>query len=705
MNRKPYFLQKQITPNLHEMFDEKQLQANQQKRFRKGAFVLFCIFILGYAFVVWKLASVQIVHREYYAALANKIHEYTIPLPAKRGNILDRNGRILVSSVQRSKFVAYPYYMSDSERVYVAKALSPVINISGKEILQKLSPKKRYVEMIKNAEPELSAKIRQLTLPQFEELPSYRREYYGGKLAAQLMGYTNIDFTGIAGLEKSLNEYFAGTNGLAELQKFGSKKIVARIDSPVKEPVSGNDVILTINQTMQEIVEKELQRAVQKHKADGGVSIVINPRTGEILAIAQYPFLSPFEPSATKVLDQKLRVVTDQSEPGSVFKIVTAAAAIEYNLVPRNQVFTIGKKYYASGRKAPIVDSHVYDTLSFQHGFEVSSNILMAKVAEKIGKERLFTTAKNLGFGVCTGVDIPGEVSGRLNKPVYWSNSSLSTIAFGYEVSVTPLQVLMAYAAIANDGILMKPYVIKEIRTADGQIIKQTESQVVRQAVSKKTAEVLKSFLEGVVERGTAKDLKVAGIRIAGKTGTAVKNINQHYVKGKYQTMFAGFFPVENPEYATLVLIDNPRGGVYYASQTAAPVFKEIVQNMSTIIGNPRTDIHNTPSIDSLLFVFKNNALAANASKEQKKDTHSLTNVAVAQDTVGKISVPDVFGTSVLLAMESISKAKLQFEIEGVGLVIKQFPLAGTYVLPKSVVKLKCSPERIASNIENGGTK
>ena len=705
MNRKPYLLQKQITPSIPDMFDAKHLREKQQKRFRKSTMLLFAAFVFGYTVVVLKLVSVQIVNNKYYTELANKIHEYTIPLPAKRGNVLDRNGRVLVSSVQRSKFVAYPYYMSDSERVYVAKTLGSAINISAKEILKKLASKKKYVEIIKNVEPEITAKIRALSLPQFEELPSYRREYYGGKLASQLIGYTNFDYSGIAGLEKSLDEYFSGTDGLAELQKFGSKKIVARVDSPVKEPIAGNDVVLTINQTMQEIVEKELQRAVQKHKADGGVSIVINPRTGEILAMAQYPFMSPLDPSASKMLDQKLRIVTDQSEPGSVFKLVTAAAALEYNLVAPDKVFTIGKKYYAAGRKAPIVDSHVYDTLSFQHGFEVSSNILMAKIAEITGKTKLYSIAKKLGFGVATGVDIPGEVSGKLNKPVYWSNSSLSTIAFGYEVSVTPLQVLMAYAAVANDGILMKPYVIKEIRTPAGEIIQKTESQVVRQAISKKTADVLKSFLEGVVERGTAKDLKVNGIRIAGKTGTAVKIVNKHYVKGKYQTMFAGFFPAENPEYATLVLIDNPKGGVYYASQTAAPVFKEIVQNMSTIIGNPRTDLNNTTSVDSLLFAFKNNALAVNAEKESKKDTHATSVISVEQDTVGKISVPDVFGSSVLLAMQSISKAKLRYQIDGVGLVVKQFPTAGTYVLPKSIIKLICSPERIALNVENGGTK
>jgi cell division protein FtsI (penicillin-binding protein 3) len=680
---------KHQTPDVSELFREHEYREQFAKRFFRDVYWLRIIVIVVFFAIVARLVKVQIIDASFYQKQAESLHERLVTINAHRGKILDRNGNVVVSTVNYSSFVAYPKWLTEQHRNSIISGISHVLDISKNELMSKLSEEKKYNFVASNVSPEDAARVRKLNLPYLYEIDFPRRVYRYGSMGVQMLGLTNIQNEGCSGLEASFDSLLSGTDGEMLLQKVGKFKTAPRIDNPEVPPISGNDMTLTMDVRIQLVVEDVLQNAVAKHNAEGGLGIVVNPLTGEVLAMAQYPFISPYEFDSTAIKDLKPRAITDMFEPGSVFKLVVSAAAIEYKLVDPHRIFVAGRTYFAPYRKTPITDAHFYPTLTFRRAFEVSSNIVMAKISDIVGCERLYRTAVNLGFGSATGIEIPGEVEGKISKPVYWSKTSLNVISYGYEVSVTPLQILMAYSAIANGGELLQPYVVQKIVSPNGTVLYEGRRHRVRQSVKEETARMLTGFLEGVVDSGTAKDSKVTDIRLAGKTGTVKKNIFRRYVNGRYQTTFVGFFPAENPQYAALVMIDDPKVAQYYASQTSAPAMKEMIEKISALFGTSSMNITANISVPAASKIVE-------IRGHNQRDTQLTLHNEIPLDTLGKTFLPDVRGMSVLQAMTVLSAKKISCIVDGFGIVKEQIPNAGTYIMRGTTVTIICNKEKLA---------
>jgi cell division protein FtsI (penicillin-binding protein 3) len=389
---------------------------------------------------------------------------------------------------------------------------------------------------------------------------------------------------------------------------------------------------------------------------------MLDPATGEVLAMANHPSMNP---NAVPGVDQELlrnRCVTDIVEPGSLFKLVTASAALEHGLVtPERKYFAENGTYIlavGAGRPQKITDTHPYGTLTFQEAVELSSNIVMAKVSRQIGAERLYTMARNYGFGTATGVDVPGEARGELKKPTQWSGTTLQSMSYGYEVAVTPLQVAAAYGALANNGVLMRPTVLKQVLDEQHQPLSTTQQQQVRRVVSPQTAQTIIRFMEGVVERGTAKSAFRAGLRLAGKTGTARKVVDGKYEGGAYVASFAGIFPADDPKVVCLVMLDRPAGGAYTGGAVSAPIVSAI------------------------------------AAKVTATSPRFLRNAATVQVGKRRIAVPDVTTLKVGDALAILEEQGFDAVHTGPGeVVLRQSPIAGTTVTEGETVTLGTAPQ------------
>ena len=432
--------------------------------------------------------------------------------------------------------------------------------------------------------PDIAKKIDIKSLDGIIAINEPRRLYHLEEIGGQLVGAINIEQKGIAGIEYRYDEMLRGQNGklIMERDALGNQR--PSVDFPKINPIDGNSVYLTIDQEYQTIAFDEIRRGVEKMKADAGHVVLLNPKSGAVLAMVNYPSLFPSRAVSSQNEQYKIYAIADMFEPGSVFKIVTAAAAIEKKSIQSTQKFFAEngewKIKLSSDKIRTIKDSHPHGELTFQEAMETSSNIVMAKLSNIIGADDFYLTARNFGFGMSTGIDLPGESGGELKKPFQWSSTTLNTMSFGYEVGATPLQITLAYLVIANDGILMKPYLIEKIVDSNGEVIEENSPEKIRRVISEKTSRILKNMFVGVVERGTGSEAKIIGVSIAGKTGTSKKFVDGKYQDGIYNASFVGFYPADEPEIVCLVIIENPRVGSYYGGQASAPIFRAIAERI-----------------------------------------------------------------------------------------------------------------------------
>jgi cell division protein FtsI/penicillin-binding protein 2 len=519
------------------------------------------------------------------------------------------------------------------------------------------------------------------------------------------------------------------------MQRDGLGRARPSADYPQIDPVNGNHLYLTIDLAYQSIVEEELKRGIERNRADAGLAVMLNPKTGEILALANVPGMNPNQYTKYDLAHTKNRVVTDMFEPGSVFKVVTASAAYEYDLVAPDKAYNAehGKwKVNLPGGKFRLInDTHEYDVLTFQEAMEFSSNIVMAKVSPIIGPERFYRQARDFGFGIPTGIDMPGEVRGRLKKPQEWSGTTLQTMAYGYEVAVTPLQLAAAYAAVANKGVLMKPYILGEVKDPDGEVVASKQPQIIRHVISEQTAQMLTEAFVGVVERGTAKDVRIAGMPIAGKTGTSRKIIDGKYSIGSYTSSFAGYFPADDPQIVCVVMMDNPRSQGYYGGITSGPVFRAIAERIinttsrfsktpeklpeeTKLAGVTIPDVRNL-KVDIAGKILEGHGLTVETFGEGdvvvrqspepgKRVEHGdavklvLTGEPDA-DKNGMMTVPDVRGMSIRRAVNRLVVDEFEVRVEGSGVVVQQLPAAGQKARIGTAVRVVCEPRTIATTV------
>lgn len=706
------------------------------KSFARRVIVLKLAFAFGFVVVAARLAHVQVVNGPKYQEMARKQHETTIKLDALRGRILDRNGNVLVSNTKFVTIAADPSKVgSDAGRL--AQACSEAFGRPVSYYRDKLraAASSQFVYLERRARPEVAERLKREQINGIIELLAFKRLYHYGQVAGPLLGLTDVDNNGIAGLELQYNDRLKGIPGSMIMERDGERNMRPSADEPKIEPVNGDDLVLTIDLAYQAILEDELRKAVVSNKAEGGLAILVEPRTGEVLAMASAPSINPNNLASIQLDWARARVVTDMFEPGSLFKIVTASAAYEYELVsPARKFNAENGKYavYQNGRHLHnVTDTHAHDVLTFQEGIEVSSNIVMAKAAEIIGAERLYRQARDFGFGIPTGIDLPGEIRGTLKKPQQWSGTSLRVMSYGYEVAATPLQIVMAYAAVANGGVLMSPSIVREVRAPDGTLLERPDPVRIRRVVSAKTAQLLTEAFKGVVERGTAQEARSPGITIAGKTGTAKRYVDGRYQWGDYVASFAAWFPADDPQVVALVMIANPRQRSYYGGYVSAPVVRAVAERilqLSPEISVPRvasvaaaqtervivpdvrmvqspvaTKILEERGLECELFgegdIVTRQSPKPGTSLERGDIVRLSVEPSAGERTEGLLTMPDLRGMSVRRALNRLVLEDFTVDIHGSGTVIAQSPLGGQRVRSGARVVITCEPKPIGAAV------
>jgi cell division protein FtsI (penicillin-binding protein 3) len=540
-----------------------------------------------------------------------------------------------------------------------------------------------------------------------------RRKYNFNALAGPVIGYTNIDNCGQSGIELEMDEELSGNEGFIVYQRNAHGTRRPEVDYPKVEPVNGRSVVLTIDQVYQSIAEEELTRGVELHDAESGRCIILDPTTGEVLAMANAPSIDPNKLSEYSPEKARNRSVTDLYEPGSTFKIVAMSAALNEELhEPEDRINAENGSWKYHAKVPPIRDDHPYASLTLRGAFEHSSNIVSAKLANELGDERFYKYARNFGFGVKTGIELPGELNGDLRKPLDWDGTTLNLMAFGYGLAVTPLQIACAYAAIANDGVLMRPFIRRWLLDEDRNIVDESTPQVVRRVVSSETSLIMREFMQGVVDSGTAKLARIEGMNIGGKTGTSQRLVDGSYSDKSHVASFVGFFPVEKPRVLILVILDAPKLG-YYGGSSAAPIFRRIAMRIinsssdfakepepmyASFKGNDHVRVPNVRGmgVDAARLVLKAHGFHLEATGKgsvvgaqfpdentftSRRTTVNITLVSMDSDsTNGMIRVPDVVGMSLRQAMNFIKGMKLEPSPVGSGVVTAQYPAAGSYV-------------------------
>ena len=561
---------------------------------QRRVITLFTLVLLGFVSVSIRLIDLMVLEHERYAERAYRQHVKQETIAPRRGAIYDARMRELAVNRKVKSLYGVPGEIKDPESV--AKAISSIVGVSRRDLAGKLSREKQFVWLARKLEDGVAARIEKLGLrPRIGFVPETKRSYPKGALAAHVIGFANIDNEGAEGLERTYDSILRG-HGDSKLD--GRDAHGRPLSDGDEHNVNGGSLVLTLDEDLQFIVEKELADAVRKWKARAAVSIVMEPATGRILAMAVNPTYSPESPQ--KPARWRNRAITDVYEPGSTFKSMVAVAALDQSVVRPKDRFDCSQGYIEVGGRR-IRDSRRHETLTFAEVLQKSSNVGIVKVAQLVGNERLFTYISRFGFGEKTGVDLDGEVAGILHSPDEWSGSSIGAHAVGYEVAVTPLQMLNAYCAIANGGILMRPHIVSEIMNAEGKVVRSIAPRPIRRVMSRATSETLTRILETVVqEGGTAITASVLGNPVAGKTGTARKYDpeTRRYSREKYMSSFVGFVPSDNPRLAIIVVVDEPEEEIY-GGTVAAPVFRAIAEHSLVYLNIPRRDGGN------VLFVTK----------------------------------------------------------------------------------------------------
>jgi len=536
-----------------------------------------------------KAAYLQIYRGSWLSQLAADQYEASVRTSGKRGTIYDRKMSELAVSIQVTSIAAYPARIGDPAKT--AAALAKPLHLDHRSLQQSFRSKKTFVWVKRQATPREVEKIKALNLGGIGFVPEYNRFYPKKTLAAQVIGFTGIDGAGLEGLEHFYDRSLKGAETeYTCLRDALGKRFVS--NGANMQDFSGKNLILTIDQTVQFIAERTLEDTVTEFDADSGIAIVMEPKSGALLAIAQYPFFNPNAYREFKSANWRNRAITDSIEPGSTLKIFSATAAIESGDSSPNTIFFCENGAYRIGRKI-VRDVSAHGWLSLQQIVKYSSNIGAIKISEIVGAKHLFDTLRDFGFGAKTGIDCPGETPGSLSNYRHWTRMDTSAISFGHGMAASPLQLVTAVSAIANTGVLMKPYLVAAVTDQNNQTVQTFAPHVVRRVVSESTARKISTILKTVVaEGGTGTQAALQGFSVGGKTGTAKKiGPDGTYSDEDYIASFVGFTPVDNPAITILVIINEPRKQ-YYGGVVAAPAFRRIAQETLNYL-NVQPDIQD----------------------------------------------------------------------------------------------------------------
>jgi cell division protein FtsI (penicillin-binding protein 3) len=556
----------------------------QNQKIRLRILILGLTFIGCFTMIIVRTLMLQIYEGSWLSRKATNQVEDSFKAVGKRGTVFDRRGHEMAVSIDVASIAARPKEVKDVDAT--ARELSRVLKKKPQEVKDRLSSGKPFVWVKRQATPKETDTVRSLGLPGLEYVAESNRFYPNRTLAAHVLGFTGMDGRGMEGVEYFYDRLLKGTEANVKVLK-DARGRGFQTESPAEAENAGKNLVLTLDRSIQFIAETALNDAVASSRARSGMAVVMEPRTGAILALALAPTFNPnaYEEAPKPLL--RNRAITDPFEPGSIMKIFVAAAALEHTNLSPQTTFNCENGAYRIG-KFTVHDVHRYGVLSLQDIVKFSSNIGAAKIGGKIGPEKLHHSLRQFGFGQKTGIDSPAETSGQLMPFKKWAEIDTAAISFGHGISVSAIQLIAAVSAIANDGILMKPRLVQAVTDAHGQVLQQFEPEQVRQAVSAQTARTVKEIMQTVVlPGGTGVQAAIEGYSAAGKTGTARKvDENGQYASDRHLASFIGFAPAENPQIAILVVIDEPKGQIY-GGAVAAPVFRKIAQTTLNYLNVP----------------------------------------------------------------------------------------------------------------------
>jgi len=630
---------------------------------RRALFTAAC-FLLWAGAIESRLVYLQVLQHDELVARAERQQLRTVPAPAKRGDILDRNGRVLAASADVDSLYAVPPEVTDNRATAAAlcDALRDCTKAERKDIEARLGRRRPFVYIRRHVTPAQASRVADLQLEGIGFMRETRRFYPKRELASHLIGYVGQESDGLAGLESTYDKLVKGSPGKVLVQTDAHRKAFSRVERP---PTAGASIELTVDEYLQYVAERELKAGVEWAGAAGGSAVVLDPHTGEILALANYPTFNPNRFQDFSNNERRNRAVQDIYEPGSTFKIVTAGAALEEKVLTPETPIETGPGHIRFGSRVIDEDKrHNYGLLSFTDVIVRSSNVGVIKVGLRLGANRLSDFVTRFGFGRRSSPDFKSESRGIVWSADRLTDSALASVSMGYQVGVTPLQMAAAVSVVANGGLLIEPRVVRAV-IRDGRRL-PVPRRVVRRVINRGTAVELAAIMEAVVARGTGSKSRVAGYSVAGKTGTAQKIINGRYSHTEYNVSFVGFVPTRQPVYTIVVVVDSPHGVPPYGGTVAAPIFSRIADAALRHSGV-------APSVDPTPPI-----LITGESPQAPTPAAIPAIVAVHHPgPSGADVVPDLRGLSGREAVQTLARLGLSVRLRGSGMVVRQIPEPG----------------------------
>lgn len=692
-------------------------------------FLVFGLLLLIPFALAFQLIRINYLNGEELRVLWSKQAIDTIPIPAQRGNIYDSHGTLLATNSADYLIALDPKIegITSAQINELTVKLGALTNRPAEFYRNKIKEapsRSRYVVLARNQSRTVRDEIKALEIKGVILEENFVRRYTFETLAAHTLGYVNREMSGRIGLEAYYEDKLKGKDGVQQVRRDPFNRISAYVGAPKSTPQNGHSLHTTIDSYIQAILEDELESGVKKHLAEYGVGIIIEPKTGAIKALANYPTFDPNFPGSDEDENRRNFAISDMIEPGSTFKLVTVIAAVEQGVIKKGEIFETPENGEINLFGLSLRDHDPLGNMTFEQVIQKSSNISTAEIAMRMKPQVFYQYARNIGFGSATNVDLSGEVAGRLAKPYDWSKVSLPWLAHGYEVLATPLQVAQAYAAFANEGMLMRPYIVDRIEDDQGNVIQQTEPTEIRRIADKKTISSLVPIFESVVsDSGTGDTAQIEGLAIAGKTGTSKKFINGRY-ENRYVASFVGFFPAENPKYVCLILMNEPKTSGY-GGVTAAPVFRETAKRIAGLDNDIQRSIKKEDlkpdyfaKVPSLVGYEKSKASkflddlniprnyegsqgfvvsqlpAAGDTLKAGEKIKLILSETIAQNATNTeenslISVPELRGMNMRTAENLLKDLNLESSIIGSGTIFAQYPKAGDKMRPGSSVTIR----------------
>lgn len=700
------------------------------------------ILAIAFLFVAWMLVVIgrlywlQVAKHDHYLARAKENQQMRLETMAARGAIVDRNGKDLALSVLfDSVFVDQRLLKKegDEARQKAAQTLAPVLGMNEAELVKQMTGDSGFVFLARKLDPEKARAVKEAVVKNGVKAIGFKKEmqrYYPNEsLAAAVLGYVGAENKGQAGLEQSQNNYLNGKAGSVELERDGRNQAYERRETPA---IGGATVTTTIDAAMQHKIEMLLAEAVKQHSAKGAYAVVMDATNGEVLALANSPGFNPNERPKGSGEDRHNRAISWPYEPGSIFKMITYAAAFEEGKVQLDEKLNCGNGEIRFGPRV-IHDTHAYGVQQTPDAFAKSSNVCAIRLAQRVGKEKFAEYISQFGFGNKTGIELPAESKGIVRPVQKWNFDSIGSMAMGQEVSVTMIQIAAATGAIANKGVWVQPHLIKEVIGGDGRLNYQAKP-VTRQVVSQQTAANMSVLMQRVVTHGTARHaIQLANYTAAGKTGTPQKAERGHgYERGKFMPSFAGFVPATDPKFVIVVMVDEP-AGAHQGGSVSAPVFNMIAQialgdfavppdskgfrdaltalsnryetkaaedeanegklEQNLALAQPETKPETKNALPAAPVVTPREMLsqniAPNAGRNQPKQTATPKPTAPPPSSGPSAMMPDLRGKGLRSVIQACSQLSLNVRPTGSGVVVKQWPAPGARVRPGEDCKVE----------------